>query len=73
VVGPKNRLPRRRFPEIREALAASADELSARLGHGTIEETRGRRGMPEERLSSGGAAINYPQGGTRPKNIVRRK
>jgi DNA-binding IclR family transcriptional regulator len=37
VVGPKNQLPRRRLAEIREALAAVAADLSARLGHGSKE------------------------------------
>jgi IclR family transcriptional regulator, acetate operon repressor len=43
VVGPKNRFPRRRFPEIREALAAASADLSARLGHGSAE---GRQSVP---------------------------
>ena len=34
VVGPKNHLPQRRLPEIRQALAAVAANLSARLGYG---------------------------------------
>jgi IclR family KDG regulon transcriptional repressor len=35
VVGPKNHLPQRRLPEIRQALAAVAADLSERLGHGS--------------------------------------
>lgn len=35
VVGPKNHLPQRRLPEIRQALAAVAAGLSERLGHGS--------------------------------------
>lgn len=35
VVGPKNHLPQRRLPEIRQALAAVAAGLSARLGYGS--------------------------------------
>jgi DNA-binding IclR family transcriptional regulator len=35
VVGPKNHLPQRKFPQIRKALAAVAADLSARLGHGS--------------------------------------
>jgi DNA-binding IclR family transcriptional regulator len=35
VVGPKNHLPQRRLGEIRQALAAVAADLSARLGHGS--------------------------------------
>ncbi len=42
VVGPKNRLPQRRLPEIRERLAAAAAGLSARLGHGSTEGTKDR-------------------------------
>ena len=38
VVGPKNRLPRRRLAEIRHALAAVSADLSARLGHGSTGE-----------------------------------
>jgi DNA-binding IclR family transcriptional regulator len=34
VVGPRSRLPQRRFREIRRILAAAAAGLSARLGHG---------------------------------------
>ena len=34
VVGPKNHIPQRRLPEIRQALAAVSADLSARLGHG---------------------------------------
>ncbi len=37
VVGPKNHLPQRRLPEIRQVLAALAADLSTRLGHGSIE------------------------------------
>jgi DNA-binding IclR family transcriptional regulator len=37
VVGPKNHLPQRKLPQIREALAAVAADLSARLGHGSTE------------------------------------
>jgi len=37
VVGPKNHLPQRRLGEIRQALAAAAADLSARLGHGLKE------------------------------------
>jgi DNA-binding IclR family transcriptional regulator len=35
VVGPKNHLPQRRLPEIRQALAAVTAGLSERLGHGS--------------------------------------
>jgi DNA-binding IclR family transcriptional regulator len=35
VVGPKNHLPQRRLPEIRQALAAVAAGLSERLGYGS--------------------------------------
>jgi DNA-binding IclR family transcriptional regulator len=38
VVGPKNHLPQRRLSEIRQALAAVAADLSARLGHGSTAE-----------------------------------
>ena len=38
VLGPKNHLPQRRLPEIRQALAAVAADLSARLGHGSTRE-----------------------------------
>jgi IclR family acetate operon transcriptional repressor len=37
VVGPKSHLPRRKLPQIREALAAVAADLSARLGYGSME------------------------------------
>jgi hypothetical protein len=36
-VGPKNHLPQRKLPQIREALAAVAADLSARLGYGSTE------------------------------------
>jgi DNA-binding IclR family transcriptional regulator len=42
VVGPKNHLPQRRLPEIREALAAAAAGLSARLGHGSAGKLNDR-------------------------------
>jgi len=37
VVGPKNHLPHRKLLQIREALAAVAADLSARLGYGSTE------------------------------------
>jgi DNA-binding IclR family transcriptional regulator len=37
VVGPKNHLPQWKLPQIREALAAVAADLSVRLGHGSPE------------------------------------
>jgi DNA-binding IclR family transcriptional regulator len=42
VVGPKNHLPQRRLPQIRQVLAALAADLSARLGHGSIERMDAR-------------------------------
>ncbi len=45
VVGPKNHLPQRKLPQIRETLAAVAADLSVRLGHGSPE-------MVDESLSS---------------------
>jgi DNA-binding IclR family transcriptional regulator len=37
VVGPKNHLPQRKLPQVREALAAVAADLSVRLGYGSTE------------------------------------
>jgi DNA-binding IclR family transcriptional regulator len=71
VVGPKNRLPQRRLPEIHAILSAAAAEFSARLGHGSTENVKFRRRTPEGSLPSGGADNRNPKGGTRPKKIVR--
>jgi len=42
VLGPKNHLPQRKLPQIREALAAVAAGLSARLGYGSPERMNER-------------------------------
>jgi DNA-binding IclR family transcriptional regulator len=42
VVGPKNHLPQRRLPEIRQALIAVSADLSARLGHDSTGEMSNR-------------------------------
>jgi DNA-binding IclR family transcriptional regulator len=69
VVGPKNRMPQRRLPEIRERLAAVAAALSARLGHGSTEGTNDRRGTPDEGLPSGSAVRQNSKGGKQRKEI----
>ena len=69
VVGPKNRMPQRRLPEIRKALAAVAAGLSARLGHGSIEGAGERREKPDKGLPFGRAELNNPPGGKQRKEI----
>jgi DNA-binding IclR family transcriptional regulator len=69
VVGPKNRMPRRRLPEIREGLAAVAADLSARLGHGSREGANDRRRKPDDGLPSGRAVHPNPKGGKQRKEI----
>jgi len=71
VVGPKNRLPQRRLPEIREELASAAANLSARLGHGSTEATTGRRKIAKKGLNSGNAANPNSKGGKQRKEIGR--
>jgi DNA-binding IclR family transcriptional regulator len=53
VVGPKTHLPRRKLPQIREALAAVATDLSARLGYGAPEKMN-KRAMPVTSKNAGG-------------------
>ena len=71
VVGPKNRMPQRRLPEIRDELAAAAADLSARLGHGSAERTNDRRKIPDEGWHSGTGANHNPKGGRQRKEIDR--
>jgi DNA-binding IclR family transcriptional regulator len=55
VVGPKNHLPKRRMPELRQALAEVAADFSARLGHASIRELS--QSSTEKRVTAKPAAL----------------
>lgn len=55
VVGPKNHLPKRRLPELRQALTAVAAGFSARLGHASIGGLR--CSSAEKRVTAEPAAL----------------
>jgi DNA-binding IclR family transcriptional regulator len=66
VIGPKNRIPARRLPEIRKALASAAAGLSARLGHGMAEELSAQaKGNRHEGRQSVHTLHNNSKGGKR--------